>query len=177
MAILSRVQERDERRKMGKGMTTSVVALILCWAPVLGVLLAAIGHIGVMRCITEKYKKRFIAYSILTAIILIVCVGVLTVEVYAYSRNPNIVADTGAWLLEVVTGESADGADLDDGYLYPYEDGFDENSGDDTFSQGYYDADGNFVHYTDDEGEGASGNGDTLDDGTLDEDGEVSGKG
>lgn len=145
MAKLSRAQERDERRKMGKGMSASVAALILCWAPVLGVLLAAIGHISVMRCITVKYRKRFVAYSVLTVLILIVCTGVLVVEVYAYSRNPNIVADTGSWLLETITGQSVDGSYLGDDYTGDY--GFGMGMNEDLFSQGYYDSDGNFTYY------------------------------
>ena len=166
MAKLSRAQERDERRKMGKGMTTSVVALILCWVPLLGVLLAAIGHISVMRCITVKYKKRFAAYSVLTVLILILCAGVLTVEVYAYSRNPNIVADTGSWLLEAITGESVDGGYLEDDYTGDY--GFGMGMDEELFSQGYFDAEGNFIYY--DEGEDgayADESGDGLDEGEI----------
>jgi len=147
MAKLSRAQERDERRKMGKGMSTSVAALVLCWAPVLGVLLAAIGHISVMRCITAKYKKRFFVYSVLTVLILILCTGVLVVEVYAYSRNPDIVSDAGSWLLETITGQAVDGGYVEDDYTGDY--GFGMGMDEELFSQGYYDADGNFIYYSD----------------------------
>lgn len=160
MAKLSRAQERDERRKMGKGMTTSVTALILCWVPLLGVLLAAIGHISVMRCITVKFRKRFLVYSVLTVLILILCAGVLVVEVYAYSRNPNIVADTGTWLLESITGQSVDGGYLEDDYTG--DSGFGMGMDDDLFSQGYFDAEGNFVYYPDDMDTGADGSADVT---------------
>ena len=106
---------------MSRGVTTSVAALLLCWAPVLGVLLAAVGFISVMRCITERYVKKFVVSVIAVTLILVICVGVFTFEVYAYSRDPNIVQNTGTWLLEVITGEHADdynymgGTDYSDG--------------------------------------------------------------
>jgi len=108
MTRISKSQDREEKRKMSRGVTTSVVALLLCWAPVLGVLLSAIGFIGVSKCITERYVKRFVVSMVAVTLILIICVGVFTFEVYAYSRDPNIVQNTGTWLLEVITGEYAD---------------------------------------------------------------------
>lgn len=121
MARISKAQDREEKRKMSRGVTTSVAALLLCWAPVLGVLLAAVGFISVMRCITERYVKKFVVSVIAVTLILVICVGVFTFEVYAYSRDPNIVQNTGTWLLEVITGEHADdynymgGTDYSDG--------------------------------------------------------------
>ncbi len=121
MARISKAQDREEKRKMSRGVTTSVAALLLCWAPVLGVLLAAVGFINVMRCITERYVKKFVVSVIAVTLILVICVGVFTFEVYAYSRDPNIVQNTGTWLLEVITGEHADdynymgGTDYSDG--------------------------------------------------------------
>ncbi len=148
MIKLSRAQEREEKRKMNRGVTTSVVALLLCWLPVVGLLLAAIGFIGVIRCITEKHRKRFVASMIAVTLILIVNAGVLSAEVYAYSRDPDIVQNAGTWLLETITGEHAD----DYNYM-----GGEDYSGDyqglgmdgDLFSDGFYDADGNFIPYDD----------------------------
>ena len=108
MALLSRSQEREETRRMNRGVTTSIFALLLCWVPGLGILLAAIGFIGVMRCITERYAKQFAISITAVSIILAICTGVLTYEVYAYSRDPDIIENTGEWLLEVITGEYAD---------------------------------------------------------------------
>lgn len=89
-------------------MTTSVIALFLCWLPVIGVVLAAVGFIGIMGSITERYKKKFVMSLIASLLILVICVGVLTFEVFAYSRDPNILENTGTWLLEMLTGEHAD---------------------------------------------------------------------
>ena len=108
MATLTRAQEREERRRMGRGVTTSIAALFLCWVPVLGILLAAIGFIGVMRTITVQHRKRFVASLIAVILILVLCAGVLTAEVYAYSRDPNMLDNLGTRLLEMITGEYAD---------------------------------------------------------------------
>lgn len=117
---------------MNRGVVTSVSALLLCWVPVLGVLLAAIGFIGVMRCITERYKTRFVLSLIAVTLILVLCVGVLTAEVYAYSRDPDIVQNTGEWLLEALTGESIGGDEFGDtGDDFYYGDEF--GAGDDSY--------------------------------------------
>jgi type III secretory pathway component EscS len=105
---MTRAQEREERRRMGRGVTTSIVALFLCWVPVLGILLAAVGFIGVMRTVTEYYRKRFIVSLIAVILILVICAGVLTAEVYAYSRDPDILSNFGTRLLEMITGEYMD---------------------------------------------------------------------
>ena len=133
---------------MSRGVTTSVVALLLCWLPVVGILLAAIGFIGVMRCITQKYKKRFVVSTIAVTLILIINAGVLSAEVYAYSRDPNIVQNAGTWLLETITGEYADDYNYMGGEDYSDMDyqglGMDSS----LFSDGFYDAEGNFIPYT-----------------------------
>ena len=118
MAKLTRAQEREERRRMSRSVTTSVAALFLCWLPVVGILLAAIGFIGVMRTITEKHKKRFVVSLIATVLILVVCAGVLTAEVYSYSRNPDMLSDLGTNLLEMITGEYADDYNYSGGMDY-----------------------------------------------------------
>ena len=149
MARLSRAQEKEEKRKIGKGLTTSVVALFLCWLPVIGVILAAVGFIGVMGSITERHKKKFVFSLIATILILAICVGVLTFEVFAYSRDPNILENTGTWLLEVLTGEYSDDYNYLGGEDYSGEDyqGLGVNS--DLYSNGFYDAEGNFISYGD----------------------------
>ena len=149
MIKLTRAQEREEKRRMSRGVTTSVAALLLCWLPGVGIVLAAIGFIGVASCITHKYAKRFAASVIAATLILIVNAGVLSAEVYAYSRDPDIVQNAGTWLLEAITGEHAD----DYNYM-----GGDDYSGmeyqglgmdGDLFSDGFYDAEGNFIPYDD----------------------------
>lgn len=118
---------------MNRGVTTSVAALLLCWVPVLGVLLAAIGFIGVMRCFTERYVKRFVVSVVATTLILVACTGMLSYEVYAYSRDPNIVQNTGTWLLETITGEHADDYNYMGGVDYSEGDGQGLGANDDLF--------------------------------------------
>ena len=149
MARLSRAQEREEKRKIGKGLTTSVVALFLCWLPVVGVVLAAVGFIGIMGCITERYKKKFVLSLIASILILAVCVGVLTFEVFAYSRDPNILANTGEWLLGVLTGEYSDDYNYMGGEDYSGSDYQGLGMNDELYSNGFYDSEGNFISYGD----------------------------
>ena len=132
---------------MSRGLTTSIVALVLCWVPVLGVILAAAGFVGVMGCLTEKHIKRWRITLVVVSIILVLCVGVLTAEVYAYSRNPNIIQETGTWLLETITGQHTDDYNYYGGVDYSGLDyqGLGMNST--LFSDGYFDAEGNFIPY------------------------------
>ncbi len=149
MAKLSRAQDKEEKRRIGKGLTTSVVALFLCWLPVVGVILAAVGFIGIMGSITERYRKKFVFSLIASILILVICIGVFTFEVFAYSRDPNILENTGTWLLEVLTGEYSDDYNYLGGEDYSGEDyqGLGVNS--DLYSNGFYDAEGNFISYGD----------------------------
>jgi len=149
MARLSRAQEKEEKRKIGKGLTTSVAALFLCWLPVVGVVLAAVGFIGIMGSITERYKKKFVISLIASVLILAVCVGVLTFEVFAYSRDPDILQNTGTWLLEVITGEYADDYNYLGGEDYSYDEYPGLGMSDELYSEGFYDAEGNFISYGD----------------------------
>ena len=149
MARLSRAQEKEEKRKIGKGLTTSVAALFLCWLPVVGVILAAVGFIGIMGSITERYKKKFVVSLIASILILAVCVGVFTFEIFAYSRDPDILQNTGTWLLEALTGESSDDYNYLGGEDYTGEDYQGLGMSDELYSNGFYDADGNFISYGD----------------------------
>ena len=149
MARFSRAQEKEEKRKIGKGLTTSVVALFLCWLPVIGVVLAAVGFIGIMGCITERYKKKFAFSLIASILILAICVGVLTLEVFAYSRDPDILQNTGEWLLGVLTGEYSDDYNYMGGEDYTGEAYQGLGMNDELYSNGFYDAEGNFIPYGD----------------------------
>lgn len=149
MARLSRAQEREEKRKIGKGLTTSVIALFLCWLPVVGVVLAAVGFIGIMGCITERYRKKFVFSLIASILILAICVGVLTFEVFAYSRDPNILENTGEWILGVLTGESTDDYNYMGGEDYSGDEYQGLGMNDELYSNGFYDSEGNFISYGD----------------------------
>ena len=149
MARLSRAQEREEKRKIGKGLPTSVIALFLCWLPVVGVVLAAVGFIGIMGCITERYRKKFVFSLIASILILAICVGVLTFEVFAYSRDPNILENTGEWILGVLTGESTDDYNYMGGEDYSGDEYQGLGMNDELYSNGFYDSEGNFISYGD----------------------------
>ena len=147
MVKLSRSQEKEEKRKIGKGLTTSVVALLLCWVPVIGLILASVGFIGIMGSITVRYKKKFVISMIASVLILIICVGVFTFEIFAYSRDPNILENTGTWLLETITGEYADDYNYMGGDDYSGDEFQGLGMNDELFSDGFYDSEGNFISY------------------------------
>ena len=88
MIRLSRSQEREERRGMGRGLRASVIALCLCWLPVVGLLLAAIGFIRVAGRVTQAHKARQAVYLAVSLVVLIVCSGALAAEAYVYTHDP-----------------------------------------------------------------------------------------
>lgn len=114
MLKLSRSQEREERRAMGRGMRRSVVSLFLCWLPVVGVLLSASGFIGICRRVTRAHRVRRTVYLILSLLILILCTGVLFTEAYVYTHDPYLFADLRDWALDTITGGEYYGSYYDD---------------------------------------------------------------
>ena len=110
---LTRGQEREERRALGKGMRTSVIGAVLCWLPLVGLLLSSIGFVQVNRRITNAHRKRQRVYVIVSLLILILCTGVLVTEAYVYTHDPYLVNDMKEWVLDKITGGSYYG-----GYYY-----------------------------------------------------------
>ena len=136
MIRLSRSQEREERRGMGRGLRASVIALCLCWLPVVGLLLAAIGFIRVAGRVTQAYKTRRAVYLAVSLAVLIVCSGALAAEAYVYTHDPYLVADVRDWVLDKVTGGNYYGGYYDDTYQQ-YTDQFYSNPGAYTYPEDY----------------------------------------
>ena len=101
---------------MGRGLRASVIALLLCWLPVVGLLLSAVGFIRVAGRVTQAHKARQAVYLAVSLVVLIVCSGALAAEAYVYTHDPNLVADVRDWVLDKVTGGSYYGGYYDDTY-------------------------------------------------------------
>lgn len=106
MANVSRSQDREERTKMGQGMIFAVAGLVLCWLPVVGLLLSIIGFIKLAVRITQRHKKRLVVYTIVGLLSLVVSTGALLGEVWVYSRNPNVLEEVKLWTWTKLTGQT-----------------------------------------------------------------------
>ena len=148
MVRLSRSQEREERRAMGRGLRASLIGLLLCALPVVGLLLAAVGFVRVAGRVTAAHRARRAVYLTVSLLALIVCSGVLAGEAYLYTHDPYLVADLRDWALDKLTGGSYYGGYYDDTYQQYTDDNY-YNPGAYTYPDDYADA-----PY---EGEGASG--------------------
>jgi hypothetical protein len=109
----SRSHERAENAKITRGLWESLFGLLLCWLPGVGLILSVAGFCRQAVRMTEAYKVRRAFSLILASVVLVAAIGVFVAEAYLYSRNPNIVGETGLWLWQKVTGQEAlPGTDL-----------------------------------------------------------------
>lgn len=138
MIRLSRSQEREERRAMGRGLRASLIALCLCWLPVAGLLLAAVGFVRVAARVTVAHRTRRAAYLAVCVLALVACSGVLAGEAYLYTHDPYLVADLRDWALDKLTGGNYYGGYYDDVYQQ-YTDEYYYNPGAYTYSDDYSD--------------------------------------
>ncbi len=104
MSEFSRAQERDEKRRIGSGMKTGVFALLLCWVPLLGALLASVGFVRVTSSVTRRYRGKRRAGILLTLFVLILALAVSTLEIYTYTHSPWVLDDMKNWLMDNITG-------------------------------------------------------------------------
>ena len=149
MSEFSRAQEREERRRIGGGVKVSVFALLLSWAPFLGVLLGSVGFVKVTGSVTRRHRGKRRLGMLLALIALIAALALTTWEVYTYIHEPWIIDDAKNWVMDRLTGGAWDSG----GYDYsaqPSSYGMGMNDG--AFVQGYtadgyYDAQGQFVPY------------------------------
>ncbi len=123
---------------MGRGLRASVIALLLCWLPVVGLLLSAVGFIHVAGRVTQAHKARQVVYLAVSLVVLIVCSGALAAEAYVYTHDPYLVADVRDWVLDKVTGGSYYGGYYDDTYQQ-YTDQYYSNPGAYTYPEDYSD--------------------------------------
>ena len=103
----SRSHERAENAKISRGLWESLFGLLFCWLPGVGLILSVAGFCRQAVRMTEAYKVRRAISLILASVVLVAAIGVFVTEAYLYSRNPNIVGDTGLWLWQRVTGQAA----------------------------------------------------------------------
>ena len=146
MSEYTRGQEREEKRRIGAGMRTSVFACLLCWVPFLGVILASAGVVKVFGTITRRYQRKFRVGVAVSLIALALTLFMTTFEAYQYFHNPWLVDDVKSWLLGAVTGGEYDG--------YDYSNRTNPSMGmtDDLYNgnytaDGYYNDKGEFVPY------------------------------
>lgn len=102
----SKGHEREECRKMSRGLWHSIFGLLLSPVPGLGLFLAISGFIRQLVRITKKHRFRNVLFTIIALISLIACVGVLAAEAYVYSRDPEIVDRLAHLAWEKVTGQT-----------------------------------------------------------------------
>ena len=148
MSEFSRSQERDEKRRINSGMKTSVFALLLCWAPFLGVLIGSVGFVKVAGSVTRRHRAKRRRGLALAFIALVLALAATTWEVYTYTHNPWIVSDVKGWVMDRLTG----GAWYDSGYDYsaPATQGMGLDGGAYTQGytpEGYYNEQGELVPY------------------------------
>lgn len=105
MPKYSKSYERDECRKMWRGFWHSCFSLLFCCLPGVGLLLAVSGFARQVVRITEKYRVRQIIFVIFASLTLALNIGVLSFEVYQYTRNPNIINELSQWAWHALTGE------------------------------------------------------------------------
>lgn len=136
------MHEKEEKRRLSKGMKRVWAALALCWLPVVGLLLSVGGYLRVMVRVTRKYKRRRSACLVCAFLVMALCTGVLLAEVKLYSRDPEIlsritrtvwtkiVGEENAARFYPEDGESADDdtalTDWEDEWQFGFEDDFTE---------------------------------------------------
>lgn len=146
MSEYTRGQEREEKRRIGAGMRTSVFACLLCWVPFLGVILASAGVVKVFGTITRRYQKKFRIGVAVSLIALVLTLSVTTLEVYQYFHNPWLIDDVKSWFLGAVTGGEYDGYDYSD-RMNPSMGMSDDLYNSNYTADGYYNDQGEFVPY------------------------------
>ena len=131
---LTRSQEREERRALGRGMRTSIFALILFWVPLLGLILSSVGFIRINRRITNVHRKRQRVYVVISLVILLICTAALFYEAWIYTHEPYIFTDIKNSILERLTDGGYYG-----GYYY-YDDTYEQ------YTQQYYENEGAYTY-------------------------------
>ena len=148
MSEFSRAQEREEKRRIGGSVKTSVFTLLLCWAPFLGVVLGSVAYVRAAGSVTRRRRGKRRLAMLLALIALVAALALTTWEVYIYTHEPGIVDDVKNWFMDRLTGGAWYG-----GYDYsaqPSSYGMGMDGG--AFVQGYtpegyYNAQGEFVPY------------------------------
>ena len=115
----TKAQEREEARLLKKGFMHSCISLLLCWLPVVGLLLSISGFWRVFVRLTQKHRVKRAACLVFAFLCLVACTGVLLGEVWVYSRDPEIISRTGGQIWTFMVGEENAGVISDGGTVYP----------------------------------------------------------
>lgn len=105
MPTYSKTHEKEERAKMGRGLWHSIFGALFCWLPGVGLLLAISGFARQMVRMTQAYKKRLLVYTVISLVSLVLCIGVLMGEVYAYAKDPDVLSKVSLQVWQAVTGQ------------------------------------------------------------------------
>lgn len=95
--------ERDEGRKMKKSLIRSILGILFIWVPLIGAALGLSGFLRACSRVTRKYRVALVLLIAFSLIVLAADIGVLTWEVYAYTRSPEIVTMTGDCVWKLLT--------------------------------------------------------------------------
>lgn len=129
MPTYSKSHERDENRMMNKALAHSIIGLVLCWLPVIGLLFAVSGFLRMMARITQAHRVKRMLLTVLSTVVLLASIGVLGWEVYTYANDPDVLDDGMHKVWEAMTGETE----------YPWEQNFDDTgAGDDLYGYDPY---------------------------------------
>ncbi len=89
---------------MKSSLIRSILGVLFCWVPLIGLIFGLTGFIGACRRVTARHKAALVLLTVFTVIVLALDVGVLTWETYAYTRSPKIVSMTGDTVWKLLTG-------------------------------------------------------------------------
>ena len=104
-AKYSKSHERDENSRMWKGFRHSTLGVLLCWVPVLGVILSTSGFARQIVRFTQKHRLKMAVFLLYGLVSLVIAVSAFTTTAYSYSRNPDLFR---GWMdkgYRVVTGQ------------------------------------------------------------------------
>lgn len=107
MANYSRAHERDECAKMWRGFWHSTFGILLCWVPLVGLLLSISGFARQMVRMTEQYKKRLFLFIVYGLLSLMVSIGAIVYGLYSYSRDPDILSKATLQVWTALTGQKS----------------------------------------------------------------------
>ena len=137
MQKYSKSHERDENRLLNKGFFHSILALILCWVPLLGLFFAISSFFRMSARMTLRHRVKRVLMTIFSVLMLILCVAVLFFEVYTYATAPEKFDDGIRYVWKMVTGQ--DELPWQEDYNDYSDTGFDPFVGDP--DESYYDGD------------------------------------
>ncbi len=96
------IQEREEQRALNNGMSRSIWGLLLCWLPLVGLLLSIIGFLKVAVRVTQQHRVRYVAFFTLSFIILAINIGTITGGIWVLTQRSEWVQDAKVKVLSAL---------------------------------------------------------------------------